>query len=109
MSGRRKWSEIRRQGNAELEHGFEAAIDAAMWLPELRRQAGLTQEQLAERLGVTQGWVSQIEGETDVRLSTIAAYVAALGGALRLSATLPGGREVDLARPVKEGDIAAAG
>jgi transcriptional regulator with XRE-family HTH domain len=64
---------------------------------ELRRQAGLTQEQLADRLGVTQSLVSQIENESDVRLSTLAAYVAAVGGQLHLSATLPGGREVDLA------------
>jgi len=98
MSGYRKWSEMRRQGNPALEQGFGAAVNASMWLPELRRQAGLTQEQLAERLGVAESWVSQVESETDTRFSTINAYVAALGGELRLCATLADGRDVDLLR-----------
>ncbi len=106
MSERRTWSETRRQGNPALEQGFSTAISTGVWLPELRRQAGLTQEQLAERLGVTQSWVSQIESETDVRLSTVGDYVAALGGQLRLCATLPDGRDVDLTR-VPQGAKAA--
>jgi transcriptional regulator with XRE-family HTH domain len=109
MSGHRAWKEIRRPGNPGLEHGFEVAIEAATWLPELRRQAGLTQEQLAQRLDVTQSWISQIESETDVRLSTLAAYVAALGGQLRLCATLPDGHELDLTCPTPEPDAARAG
>ncbi len=98
MSGHRKWSEMRQQGNPALEQGFGAAMNASMWLPELRRQSGLTREQLAERLGVAESWVSQVESETDVRLSTLNAYVVALGGELRLCATLSDGRDVDLMR-----------
>jgi transcriptional regulator with XRE-family HTH domain len=110
MSGRRNWSDIRRPGNPHLEQGFGAAIDAGLWLPELRRQAGLTQEQVAERLRVTQSWISQMEHQTDIQLSTLAAYVAALGGTVRLAASLPGGREVDLSYPPPaRQDVAAAG
>ncbi len=98
MSGHRTWGEMRREGNPALEQGFGAAINASMWLPELRCQAGLTREQLAERLGVTESWVLQVESETDVRLSTINAYVAALGGELRVCATLSDGRDIDLMR-----------
>ncbi len=98
MSGHKAWSEIKRSGLSDLEQGFDAAISVSLWLPELRRRAGLTQEQLAARLGVSQSWISQIEHETDVRLSTISAYVAALGGQLRLFATLPGGQDIDLKR-----------
>lgn len=106
MSGHRKWNEMRRRGNPALEQGFDVAMTTSMWLPELRREAGLTQEQLAERLGVTQSWISQIESETDVRLSTISAYVAALGGQLRLGATLPNGHDIDLTRSSsREGKI----
>jgi transcriptional regulator with XRE-family HTH domain len=108
MSGHQKWSAVRRAGNPRLEESFAATIHAGLWLPELRREAGLTQEQLAERLGVTQSWVSQIENETDVRLSTLAAYVAAVGGQLHLSATLPGGREVDLTSPTPGNQAVAA-
>jgi len=108
MSGRHTWSKMRRQGNPTLEQGFDAAISVSVWLPELRRQAGLTQEQLAERLGVTQSWVSQVESETDVRLSTVSAYVAALGGRLRLCATLPGSQDIDLTRVSQEETTALA-
>jgi DNA-binding XRE family transcriptional regulator len=109
MSGRHKWSEMRRQGHPPLEQGFSAAIDAGLWLPELRREAGLTQEQVAERLGVTQSWVSQIENQMDVQLSTLAAYIVALDGQLRLAASFPGGRTVDLtyAPPAQPGTAAA--
>ncbi len=99
MSGRRAWRDIRREGNPHLEDGFQRTMRAALGLPELRRQAGLTQEQLAERLGVTQSWVSQIECESDVRLSTLVAYVAAVGGHVHLSVTLPDGGVVDLTAP----------
>jgi len=109
MSGRRKWRDVRQAGNAHLEQGFGAAIDAGLWLPELRRQAGLTQEQVAERLGVSQSWVSQMENQTDIQLSTIVAYVAALGGTLRLVAALPGARDVDLRLAPQTQDIAVAG
>lgn len=99
MSGHPKWAERRRPGNALLAAGFADAIEASMWLPELRRAAGLTQSQLAARLGVSQSWVSQVESETDVRLSTLAAYVGALGADLRLGVRFPEGRDVDLTPP----------
>ncbi|MBS9532370.1 helix-turn-helix transcriptional regulator [Mycobacterium sp. M1] len=44
----------------------------------LRAKAGLTQAQVAERLGVTTGRVSQIEGGANLRLSTLGEYLAAL-------------------------------
>jgi len=109
MSGRRTWGEIRRPGVPALEKGFSAAIDTGSWLPALRSEAGLTQEQLAERLGVTQSWVSQIENQTDVRLSTLATYIAALGGQLRLAASFPDGRNVDLSyTPLPQTDVTVA-
>ena len=98
MSGHTAWSEIKRSGQPDLELGFDAAINVSLWLPELRGRAGLTQEQLAARLGVSQSWISQIEHETDVRLSTISAHVAALGGQLSLNTTFPNGQEIDLKR-----------
>lgn len=107
MSGHRTWSGARRPGNLQLEQGFNDAIAASTWLPELRRRAGLTQGQLAERLGVTQSWISQVENETDVRLSTVSAYVAALGGQLQLCASLPGGVKVDLSGVPRHEQITA--
>lgn len=50
---------------------------------ELRKERGLSQSDLAERLGVTQKRISAIERAEDLNLSTLERYVAALGGRLR--------------------------
>lgn len=48
-------------------------------LADLRRRAGLTQEQLARALGTSQGQISRLERQQDMLLSTLGAYVTALG------------------------------
>ena len=55
-------------------------------LRELREQAGLTQAQLAERIGVGQRQVSKIErGDLDsAKVGTIRNYLEAVGGGLAL-------------------------
>lgn len=70
---------------AEIEAEKQAVL-SAMRLAELRESRGLTQQQLAERLGVTQVNVSRIERAEDTQLSTINRYVEALGGHLELLA-----------------------
>ena len=91
-----KWRDIKRPGNPYLEHGHRTAAIASMMLCDLREQVGLTQAVMAERLGVSQSWIAQMEAETDMRLSTIASYIAALGGELRLEANLSDGHCVPL-------------
>lgn len=53
-------------------------------LPMLRRSMGLTQVELARRVGISQSDLSKLERRRDVRISTLRAYLAALGGRLRL-------------------------
>ncbi|MBV0917239.1 helix-turn-helix domain-containing protein [Mycobacteroides chelonae] len=53
-------------------------------LAAVRRATGVTQVELASRLRTTQGGVSRIERQSDWRLSTLVAYLDALG----VSATL---------------------
>ena len=60
-----------------------------MPLEELRRARQMTQTKLAETLGVNQGEVSKIEHRTDLYLSTLSEYVAALGGTLEIRAVFP--------------------
>jgi transcriptional regulator with XRE-family HTH domain len=48
-------------------------------LAAIRRAAGLTQIQLAAKLGVGQAAVSKIEHQGDMLLSTLSAYLTALG------------------------------
>lgn len=55
-----------------------------MSLAELRHRLGQSQAQLAMAMGTNQSGVSRIERQPDVHLSTLTAYVAALGGRLRL-------------------------
>ena len=51
-------------------------------LATLRRRKGLTQVELATRMGMSQSDLSKFERRTDVRLSTLRAYIAALGSDL---------------------------
>ncbi len=55
-------------------------------LRELRESAGLTQEQLAKRIGVGQRQVSKIEhGDLDnAKIGTIRSYLEAVGGGLAI-------------------------
>ena len=55
-------------------------------LATLRRRLGLTQEELAARIGMSQSDLSKLERRRDVRVSTLRSYVEALGGRLRLLA-----------------------
>lgn len=55
-------------------------------LGELRNERGLTQVQLADRMGMSQENVSRIERAEDTQLSTIRRYIEALGGNLELHA-----------------------
>ena len=54
-------------------------------LAERRRQLGLTQRDVAERMGTTQSAVSDLEaGRTDPRWSTVQRYAAAIGARVRV-------------------------
>lgn len=48
-------------------------------LTELRRQSGLSQQDLAMRLGVSQAQVARIEGAANPTVRSVARYLAALG------------------------------
>ena len=77
---------------------------AELQLGELRRRRGIGQAAVAEALAVSQPNVSRIEQEDDLRLSTLARYIAALGGDLELRAVFPD-ESVELLRPsARRGD-----
>jgi transcriptional regulator with XRE-family HTH domain len=48
-------------------------------LANLRRTAGVTQVELAEALGTSQGQISRMERQQDMLVSTLASYLTALG------------------------------
>jgi transcriptional regulator with XRE-family HTH domain len=53
-------------------------------LAGIRKATGLTQVELASNLGVGQAQVSKIERQSDMLISTLAAYLDALGVRARL-------------------------
>jgi predicted transcriptional regulator len=53
-------------------------------LADIRRTAGVTQVQLARLLATSQGQISRLEGQSDMLLSTLRAYLAALGVEARI-------------------------
>jgi DNA-binding XRE family transcriptional regulator len=80
---------------------YERAIGDALALAELRATRGLTQQEVAQTLEVSQANVSRIEHEEDLYLSTLRSYVAALGGELELSAVFPDRRVRLVGAPVE--------
>jgi transcriptional regulator with XRE-family HTH domain len=75
--------------NESLVAAYRRLMDAEVRLNDLRRRRGLSQAALAEALEVSQPNVSRIERGDDLYLSTLARYVAALGGRLELRAVFP--------------------
>lgn len=70
----------------KFEQEFEA-FRLGVMLQELRKNQGLTQEQLAEKCGTTKTYISRIENDaSDIRLSTIMRIVQeGLGGRLKFA------------------------
>jgi helix-turn-helix protein len=65
-------------------------------LADLRRKVGLTQEELAERVGVKQANVSRAECREDLRISTVYSMVKAMGGRMVVAAVFPDGMTIKL-------------
>jgi transcriptional regulator with XRE-family HTH domain len=99
MTRARSWAEVRAQKAPEIsEAAREAArteLDAEIAgyrLKQIRLEQRRTQTELADEMQVSQRRVSAIESAalSTTEVGTIAAYVAALGGRLRLVADFNG-------------------
>jgi transcriptional regulator with XRE-family HTH domain len=88
----KKFSELRDKmssaARAASDKEFRRLIEE-MPLRQLRAARSLTQEHLANALGVRQSEISKIERRTDVYLSTLASYIEAMGGQLEIRAVFP--------------------
>ena len=97
----RKFKELRDRMSPERQKRSEAMAHemmADLLLAEIRKQAGLTQVDLAERLGITQPSLSKLESQDDMQISTLRRIVEALEGELELTAKLPGGKRVSISQ-----------
>jgi DNA-binding transcriptional regulator YiaG len=114
VSGRHSFKKLREkmERDPERQERMEEkrkAYDVVLNLAELREAKGLTQAELAERLGVSQPNVSKLEAAAAspqggaIYLSTLGGYIAALGGHLEVRAVFPGHPEDNVAVAVGGG------
>jgi len=90
MSSYVRWADIRAEevaragGEAAVAAGKEQLLAEVLGhrLAEVRRARGLTQQQVAERMGVSKGRVSQIEQGKVSGQDVVARFALALGGRL---------------------------
>jgi transcriptional regulator with XRE-family HTH domain len=74
----------------------EADRAYAVGLAAVRKAAQLTQVEMAQKLGVSQARVSQIEQTQDMLLSTLNSYLEAIGGHATVLVRFEGGKDVEL-------------
>lgn len=82
---------------ARVEARAKQLIAEEMTLRDLRKARALTQVRLARALGIGQEHVSRLEQKSDMLLSTLASYIRAMGGDLRLLVEFPDRPPVKLA------------
>ena len=86
MPNTTNWREIRQR---RPPNETAAALEKLqLRLAMLREQVGASQVDVAEALGTSQSNVSQLERSNDQMLSSIAKYVHALGGELKMTAVV---------------------
>ncbi len=90
----KKFSELRARMSPKARAQSEAMtakLLKEMPLQELRQALDLTQLQVAETLKIDQAAVSKMEKQTDMYLSTLRRFIAAMGGQLEIVAHFPEG------------------
>ena len=89
ISLKRKLAELSPARRKKVEARARDLIAEEMTLRDLRKARDLTQTRMAEELGIGQDSVSRLEKRSDLLLSTLRSYVAAMGGSLDLVANFP--------------------
>ncbi len=81
--------ELPPERRERIEKRAKQLIDEHMTLQDIRKARKLTQERMAQILGIGQDSVSRLEKRTDLHLSTLSNYINAMGGSLKLVAEFP--------------------
>lgn len=74
---------------AKIKKRMKVLAQEELTLADLRKAQNITQAALAEKLGVKQATVSQVESSIDLYLSTLRKHIEAMGGELTLMARFP--------------------
>jgi len=95
----RNLNDMLRELPKERQNKIKARADQLFMevtLHELRKELGLSQVELANILKVSQASVSKQERQTDMQISTLCQIIHALGGTLKVTASIPGKGEFEL-------------
>lgn len=95
-------SELGLEGSPELERAYNEQ-QLQLPLAALRKTSGLTQAQMAKRLGKSQAAVSKFEGRGDFLCSTLFNYARAIGADVRANIRIKG-QVFDLIGKQTDGD-----
>lgn len=90
----RKYAELRAKmtpGQRGASAKLTKQLNDELPLHQLRLALLLTQKQLAESLGVSQGAISKMENQSDMLISTLQRIIEAMGGELELKVRFPQG------------------
>ena len=83
------WDNLPDERKQRIQARTEELEMEYLTLQELRKNAGLTQAAISQKLNMPQPNVSRLERESDMLLSTLRNYVNAMGGVLTISVELP--------------------
>lgn len=110
----KKFSTLRAKMSSAAQARAEArtqAMTRELALPEIRKALDVSQVDLAKLMAVSQASVSKLESREDLHISTLAAYVKALGGEIEILAHFhrsgEGGEEIVRLVPFSEKRVAA--
>jgi transcriptional regulator with XRE-family HTH domain len=105
-----KFRKIREKMSPERQERIQARTQELLDelpLQELRQARALSQEELAEVLGLNQATISKLERRTDMYLSSLRRFVEAMGGELEISANFPEGKvRIQLFEDIEKGESA---
>lgn len=82
-------SQLTPERQNKIEQRSQELIQGEYVLRTLRHQRNVTQTNLSEMMGMDQSAISRLESRHDFLLSTLNAYVQALGGKLEIQARFP--------------------
>ena len=90
MANYSRWEDIKKnksEPSAETRAGVDKDLDLGQLIYDLRTEAGLSQRELADRMGTTQSVISRLEegGGAKNRIDTLARVATALDRHLVLS------------------------
>lgn len=103
---RHKWSDIKARTKPDTRSQIQVEarrLSDELHLSQLRKARGLTQEAVAELLGVSQAEVSKMERRTELYVGTLRKFIEAMNGELVIAARFANGVEI----PIRLADDAA--